>query len=233
MRRSPEPRRRPRAASKPKPPPKAPPPPRERRKERRHGERRAALLAAAREVLVRDGIANFTVAAVADVADVSKPAVFYYFPTREHVIAELALDLLAAEAAAQEQAIAAAPTGVEALAAVVRARLAFFQRDLTSFRIAYVWPQLVTLPEGFVKTRIYPIAWRVNAQLEARLKEDAAAGRLAADAHPRKLANLAWLTAQGILSLAAGLEAAGGSTGFTVEELGEEAVRALRRAAVA
>lgn len=202
------------------------------RKERRQADRRGVILAAARRVLAGQGIGALTIGAVAAEADVSKPAVYYYFTSREDVLGSLAAEIIEQEVAALERAIDGADDGVEALAALVRARVDRYESDLDAFRIAYVWPQLVELPPALLRERILPLSARVNDRLEARLAADRRAGRLHGSLHPRRLANLAWITAHGLLSLVASLETAGGATAASVAQLRDEACALLRRAAV-
>jgi AcrR family transcriptional regulator len=199
------------------------------RKQRRQQERRGELLTAARAVLARQGVAGLTMEAVAAAADVSKPAVFYYFRSKEELVGALAVEQLEAEVAVLEAAVAGAPSGVEALAALAGAKVDFYAEDLDAFRVAYLWPQLIGLPPELLRERVYPLSQRVNDALEARLKEDAKQGRLAPGFEPRRLANLAWTTAHGLLALVAGLERAGGTTRHTLTQLRDEACALLRR----
>jgi AcrR family transcriptional regulator len=201
------------------------------RKARRQADRRSAILAAARRVLVKGGVAALTIGAVADEAGVSKPAVYYYFASREDVLGSLAAELVESEVALLEEAIGVAETGVEALVALVRTKVDRYAGDLDAFRIAYVWPQLVALPTSLLQERIYPLSARINDTLEKRLAADRRAGRLHRSLHPRRLANLAWITAHGLLSLVASLDAAGGATAASVAHLRDEACALLRRAA--
>lgn len=201
------------------------------RKERRQAERREAILAAARRVLVGQGVAALTIAAVAAEADVSKPAVYYYFASREEVLGSLAADIVESEVAELERAIDAATSGVEALVALFRAKVNRYGDDLDAFRIGYVWPQLVQVPPALLLERIYPLSARVNDRLEARLVADRRAGALHASLHPRRLANLAWTNAHGLLSLVASLDAAGGNTRATLAQLRDEGCALLRLAA--
>ncbi|HEX8703470.1 MAG TPA: helix-turn-helix domain-containing protein [Myxococcaceae bacterium] len=203
---------------------------REARKQRRQQERRGELLTAARAVLAKEGVAGLTMEAVAAAADVSKPAVFYYFRSKEELVGELAVEQLEAEVAVLEAAVASAANGVEALAALARAKVDFYAEDLAAFRVAYLWPQLIGLAPELLRERVYPLSQRVNDALEARLREDARQGRLAPGFEPRRLANLAWTTAHGLLSLVAGLERAGGNTRHTLAQLRDEACALLLRA---
>jgi TetR/AcrR family transcriptional regulator len=201
------------------------------RKARRQADRRSAILAAARRVLVEGGIGALTIAAVAAEAGVSKPAVYYYFTSREEVLGSLAVDIFEGEVAQLERAIEQAGSGVAALEALVRAKVDRYGADLDAFRIAYVWPQLVPLPPALLQERIYPLSARINDTLEQRLVADRRAGRLHRSLHPRRLANLAWITAHGLLALVASLDAAGGSTAASLDQLRDEACALLRRAA--
>jgi len=200
------------------------------RKERRQQERRGELLTAARAVLAKEGVAGLTMEAVAAAADVSKPAVFYYFRSKEELVGELAVEQLEAEVGVLEAAVASAASGVEALAALARAKVDFYAEDLDAFRVAYLWPQLIGLAPELLRERVYPLSQRVNDALEARLREDARQGLLAPGFEPRRLANLAWTTAHGLLALVAGLERAGGNTRHTLAQLRDEACALLLRA---
>lgn len=200
------------------------------RKERRQQERRGVLLTAARAVLARQGVAGLTMEAVATEADVSKPAVFYYFRSKEELVGELAVEQLEAEVAVLEAAVASADSGVAALAALARAKVDFYAEDLDAFRVAYLWPQLIGLAPELLRQRVYPLSQRVNDALEARLREDARQGLLAPGFEPRRLANLAWTTAHGLLALVAGMERLGGGTRHTLVQLRDEACALLLRA---
>ena len=204
---------------------------REARKARRQQERRGVLLTAARAVLARQGVVGLTMEAVATEADVSKPAVFYYFRSKEELVGELAVEQLEAEVAVLEAAVATADSGVAALAALARAKVDFYAEDLDAFRVAYLWPQLIGLAPELLRQRVYPLSQRVNDALEARLREDARQGLLAPGFEPRRLANLAWTTAHGLLALVAGMEQLGGGTRHTLAQLRDEACALLLRAA--
>jgi AcrR family transcriptional regulator len=220
---------------------KAPPAPRRKapaqdsgaaaEREARKG-RRNAILAAARAVLGQGGISGLTLEAVAAEADLSKPSLFYYFRSKEELVGELAVEGLAREVEVLEAAAAGAGSGVEALAAVVKASVDLYAEDLDAFRTVYLWPQLLGRMSDSQRERAYALSARLNDALEARLLADARAGRLAPGLQPRRLANVAWTTAHGLLSLVAGLENAGGNTRHTLSQLRDEACALLMRAGV-
>ncbi|WP_223753509.1 TetR/AcrR family transcriptional regulator [Myxococcus sp. RHSTA-1-4] len=205
---------------------------REARKARRQEGRRKAILAAARAVLVRGGVTGLTLEAVAAEADLSKPSLFYYFRSKEELVGELAVEGLAREVEVLEAAVASASGGVEALAALVRAKVDLYAEDLDAFRVVYLWPQFLGRQSGSQRERVYALSARLNDALEARLQADARAGRLAPGFQPRRLANVAWTVAHGLLSLVAGLENAGGNTRYTLLQLRDEACALLLRTGV-
>lgn len=192
---------------------------REERLEARQALRRQHLLQTAREVLVARGVAGFTIAAVAEAAGLSKAAVFYWFSSKEDLVGALAAEVLAAEADALCAAIDAAPSGRDGLAALVKAKVDFYERDPDAFRLLYLWPQVLGLDARWMATAIYPQSRRVNDRLEARLLADQTAGLV----HPRHvarvLANAAWIAAHGLVSLTLGLRELGGDTLHTREVL--------------
>ena len=90
-----------------------------------------------------------------------------------------------------------------------------------------------TTEEAWIREQdaeIEPGVARLNDVLEQKLRSDASRGRLHPDARPRHLANVAWLTAHGLVSLLSGLERHGVETRIAVDELVAEACATLRRA---
>ncbi len=211
------------------PAPGAAPSEREARKARRQEGRRQAILAAARVVLARSGVGALTLEAVAAEADLSKPSLFYYFRSKEDLVGALAVEGLEREVAVLEAAVAAAGSGVEALAALVRARVDLYSEDLEGFRVVYLWPQLMGRQSEAHRARVLALSGRLNDALEARLHADARAGRQAPGLQPRRLANVAWTMAHGVLSLVAGLEHSGVGTRYTASQLRDESCAVLLR----
>ncbi len=201
------------------------------RKARRHQDHRVALMAAARRILAERGITGFSAAAVASEAGVSKSAFYYYFPTMEALVAAWSEHALEAEATALVAAVDAAPDGVAALGALLRVRVALYTADFDSFRLLYLWPQVLGMDPAVIASIAYPRSARVQGRLEERLLECRSLGQLRADVHPRRLSLVPWVTAQGLLSLASGLQAVGGGLRFPIEEMAEEACAAIEAGA--
>lgn len=160
------------------------------RKARRHARARSELLRAAREILARDGVAGFTVKAIAQAADVSKPSFYYYFPSREHCVEALADGILAVEAATLSQAAYRAAHDHEAAGAVLQQMVDLYADDLDAYRIAWEWPTIVGATDGFAERVVSPRRDQVL---------DVLAQRLRAHPDPRGLAEVALATAHGLL----------------------------------
>jgi AcrR family transcriptional regulator len=189
-------------------PPEPEPDPRARRlarKARRQENRRHIILARAREVLVAHGPVAFTMEQLAAAADTSKATLYYYFRSREEVMGALAIEVLRREVEALSRAVIRAPTGIDALAALVRARVEHHLADPDGFRILYQWAPVLGDHQRLLLAEVYPLSLVVNNTLEAKLMRDRKAGLLHPAADPRRLADLAWLTAHGLLDLALGL----------------------------
>lgn len=179
------------------------------RKARRQDNRRHAILACAREVLVAHGPVAFTMDQLAAAAGTSKATLYYYFRCKEDVLGALALDVLRREVEVLGRAVIAANTGLDALAALVRARVEHHLADPDGFRILYQWAPVLGDPQRLLLAEVYPLSAVVNTTLAAKLLRDRKAGLLHPAVDPHRLAELAWLTAHGLLSLALGLSPAG------------------------
>ena len=64
---------------------------REARNKRRRDQTRAEILDTARDAILRSGLAGFTLAAVAEELALTKPALYYYFDSKEALLFELLL----------------------------------------------------------------------------------------------------------------------------------------------
>ena len=80
------------------------PPPRAGRRERRRAEIRERIFRAALQLFAERGFLETTVEDITEAADVGKGTFFNYFPTKEHVLATLGAERLAAIERAHERA---------------------------------------------------------------------------------------------------------------------------------
>ena len=199
------------------------------RKSRRQENRRHAVLACARDVLLAHGPVAFTMEQLAIAAETSKATLYYYFRSKEEVLGALALEVLRREVEVLSRVVIAADTGIDGLAALVRARVEHHLADPDGFRILYVWAPVLGDPQRLLLAEVYPLSAVVNTTLEAKLLRDRKAGLLHPDVHPRRLADIAWATAHGLLSLL--LSARAGEAPLAWRELCDEACEGLLRAA--
>lgn len=178
-----------------------PNPERTERKQRRRAERRRSIVSAARQLLLTEGIENFTVSAVAALAHVSKPAVYYYFDSKEDLVAALAIDAYEAELQVLEAATASASTGVEALQRMVEAYVQHYRDNPDFFRILHMWTRVLGIT-GEVRraTADHPRANLVTTLTE-RLANEQRESRLAAELDPGQLVEIALAMAHGVVCL--------------------------------
>ena len=203
------------------------------RRDRRQAKKRALILRAAEEVLVERGLPGLTVAAVAERADLSKPAVYYYFDSRESLLAGLLVDYFVAETEALLEAVRAADGGLGALEALMRAYVRHHRSDYAGFRALQIWALSGDAPPDLMAREVYPLSWALMGELEARLRIDQEAGRLRPGVEPRRLANVALMTVHGIVNVYAGMEAMGGGLRYELDGLLDEACANLIRGATA
>lgn len=195
------------------------------RKARRQEGRRRAVMTAAREVVVADGL-GFTMDRVAAAADVSKPALYYYFRSKEALVTALAIEVLREEVEHVARAIVDAATAEEAIAALVRARVQHYQDDPDGFRILYLWAPVLGVDEAAQLTELVPLTEVVIHTLAQRLDRERRRG-FAPGVDPHRLAMITWTSAQGVLATTLGMGAA--QSPYAIDELAEEAIRSLLR----
>src|SRR5690606_8246597 len=82
-----------------------------------------------------------------------------------------------------------------------------------------------------LEREVYPKSAQINGALERKLERDRERGRLHPEVRARQLANVAWATAHGLVSLASSMEAVQGNLRFTIQDLCDEACRNLVRGA--
>ncbi len=186
-------------------------------------------------VLGRVGAAKLTLELVARELGVTKQALYHYFPSKDVLLFELCMAELTASAAGVRAACTAAPDGVSALEAVIRAYVEYFASRLDAFRLVMMHIQQVEVammpPEAVA--RIRPLNDALYGVAEAKLLAGRRRGRgrqgdpLAA----RRLVFAAHLAAQGLLSMKALVERFHDPLRYRDDELVDELCRAFRASA--
>jgi AcrR family transcriptional regulator len=187
------------------------------------------LLDEALRMVREEGGDALTLQALGARMGLSKPALYYYWKSKDELLDAVVLDVLTRETHDVMSAIDQAPDGVAAVAAAARARVHHHARDLHGFRMLHALATRTVAPTTLLA--VYGLSARVNGALEKRLKEDRAAGLLDDHVKPRVLANLSWVVAEGVLSVASLMDAAGGNTRHSIDELIEHACETLVRGA--
>jgi TetR/AcrR family transcriptional regulator len=173
---------------------------REARKRERHAERQRQILQSARSLLVLQGMENFTISQVAAVASVSKPAVYYYFDSKEDLVYALCLEVLVAEYEHLERVVNQTASAVDALAALVHTRIDFYLHDRDSFRILHVWGPMLGLQARIEASPEQAALLGLVTQVAARLAAEREPRRARLRVETLKVPELAWAMSQGIIA---------------------------------
>lgn len=177
--------------------------PRHARNERRREQVREEILDATRRVLLRRGAASLTLAAVARELQLTKAALYHYFPSKEALVFELVYLGLESHAEAVGNAVARAESGADAIAALIRASSEHYGSRKDELRLAYLVPQVGTASatpfDSDMLARIRPFNDRLYGAVADRIRRDQRAGIIAEGIDGRRLAFLAHTSVLGML----------------------------------
>jgi len=199
------------------------------RKARRHTERRRAIMGAAGRLLAAQGTERFTVSAVAAAAEVSKPAVYYYFDSKEELVAALVADILKEETQALRAATEPASDAVDALVRAVQALLGHYAGDLDRYRIAYLWPQVFGITEHLMQSSVRLDRDQLGADLARRLDEESRVDPVGTGRRSSALVTAAFAIAHGLLAAACAANSTAVSDTMPLSELAAVVDTVLRR----
>jgi len=174
-------------------------------KKRRQDQVREEILDAARQVLLSRGLAGLTLEAVANELDLTKAALYYYFNSKEALVAELIYLSLESHAEAVGAAVASADSGPAAIEALIRTAAKHYGTRKDELRLAYLVPQVGTAaatrfgPE--MLARIRPFNERMYGAVAQKIRQDQQAGGVAQGIDGRRLAFLAHTSVLGMLTV--------------------------------
>ncbi len=211
-----------------KPPGSRPERQRVERKALRHEAKRDQLLDSARQLLTRRGLDGFSIQQVAAQAGFSKPAVYYYFDSKEALIEALAFRAQHAEVCALELAVDNAAPGVASAVAYLHAYVSHYVAAMDLFRLLYVWPQVLGRHDRLLESPDYPRSIAVLERLARQLDADENFAR--SEWSARRAAEMTRVLSHGIVAAAMSTAAQDGRPRVNVEEQAREAARLLRRA---
>ena len=194
---------------------------------RKRARARDRILDATCEVLRRIGHLKVTMDDIALEADVSKAALYYYFPSREAVFRALGLRSSLEAIELIVDAIDAAPSGGAVVDAVVEAYVRYYLDALHLFRTEFVWSQTVGPDGGGDEVDAAMVG--LFDRLESRLAEDAERGLIHQDVTLRRTAVAVWTAAHGTVSTLSALDHEGSRLLHDVHDLIREQCGILRR----
>jgi AcrR family transcriptional regulator len=179
---------------------------REARNERRRDQTRAEILDTAREVVLSSGLAGFTLTAVADELGLTKPALYYYFDSKETVLFELLLREWLETATEVESAVNETESGADAVEQMMRTVFDRYRDRLELFVLFFKMGPGGDF-EGVIGPseleRIRPVNDMLYGGAEERLRADQRAGGFSRERDPRRFAFTAHMAVIGLLNMKA------------------------------
>ena len=208
---------------------------REARNERRRDQTRAEILDTARDVVLGSGLASFTLADVADELGLTKPALYYYFDSKEALLFELLLREWFEAATEVQAAVEVTESGADAVEALMRTVFDRYRDRLELFVLFFkMGPggdfEGIMGPEEL--ERIRPINDMLYAGAEARLRADQRTGAFPRKRDPRRFAFTAHVAVIGFLNMKAIAAAAKDPLIHSDEDTIEDLCRTFRDAAL-
>ncbi len=179
---------------------------REARNERRRDQTRAEILDTARDAILRGGLAGFTLAAVADELALTKPALYYYFESKEALLFELLLREWFEAANEVRAAVDETESGADAVEQLMRTVFKRYRDRLELFMLYYKMGPGGEF-EGIIGPgeleRIRPVNDLLYKGAEDRLRADRRTGGFPKNRDPRRFAFTAHMAVIGLLDMKA------------------------------
>ena len=179
---------------------------REARSERRRNQTRVEILDTARDVVLRKGLAGFTLAAVAEELALTKPALYYYFDSKEALLFELLLREWVETATEVQAAVDTTESGADAVEQLMRTVFDRYRDRLELFVLFFKMGPGSDF-EGMIGPKelegFRPINDLLYGGAEARLRADQRTGGFPRTRNPRRFAFTAHMAVIGLLNMKA------------------------------
>ena len=201
------------------------------RTERRREQTRAEILDATREVILRDGVQGFAIASVAKELGLTKPALYYYFDSKEALMFEFLLGEWVEAAHEVQDAVAQTKGGADAIEALMRTLFNRYREQLNLFMFCYRMVPTGDLsvlvgPEELERVR--PVNDMLYKGAETRLRADQKAGQFSKKRNPRRFAFCAHTSVVGVLNMMAMVSASSDPLIHKDEDLIDDICRTYR-----
>jgi len=180
-----------------------------RRVEKRRALVQADFIDATYAVIEKHGFQGFTLGLVAEEVGLRKQAIYHYFPSKEAVLFEVALNELTRSASAVAEAVDRTESGADAIEALLRTYFNAFAGRIRLFQLSHTalpffdFKRMMT-PENLA--RIRPVNDLLYAGTAKRLQDDSNGALDPAEA--RRLAFVAYTSVVGLLTMKALVESA-------------------------
>jgi AcrR family transcriptional regulator len=208
---------------------------RKARNERRRDQTRVEILGTARDAVLRSGLAGFTLADVADELALTKPALYYYFDSKEALLFELLLREWVEAASEVQAAVDETENGADAVEQLMRTVFDRYRDRLELFVLFFKMGPGGDF-EGIIGTeeleRIRPINDMLYGGAEARLRADQRTGGFPQKLDPRRFAFTAHIAVIGLLNMKAIAASAKDPLIHSDEDLIEDLCTTFRDAAL-
>jgi AcrR family transcriptional regulator len=208
---------------------------REARNERRRDQTRAEILDTARDVVLGSGLARFTLSAVADELGLTKPALYYYFDSKEALLFELLLREWVESATEVQAAVEETESGADAVEQLMRTVFNRYRDRLEIFVLFFKMGPGGDF-EGIIGheelERLRPINDMLYGGAEARLRADQRTGGFPKKRDPRRFAFTAHMAVIGLLNMKAIAASAKDPLIHSDEDLIEDLCTTFRDAAL-
>ncbi len=176
------------------------------RTERRREQTRTEILDTAREIVLRDGVDGFAISAVAEEMGLTKPALYYYFDSKEALNFELLLREWIDVATEVQAAVEETESGADAIETLMRTIFNRYREQLNFFSFCFGMVPAGDLgvlvgPEEL--HRIRPVNDMLYKGAETRLRADQRAGRFSKKRDARRFVFTAHTAVIGVLNMMA------------------------------
>ena len=208
---------------------------REARNRRRRNQTRKEIIEVAREVMIAEGFHGFTLSAVADELGLTKPALYYYFRSKEALLFEVVLDELVEAASEIQAAVEQTETGADAVEAMMRTFFDRYRNNTELFALTYnvgsFPPECQKLIGPEQLERVRPTNDMTYGGAEKRLRDDQRSGRFSKKRDPRRFAFTAHMAVVGLLNMKAVTEAASDPLIHSDDDLIDDVCETFRHSA--
>jgi AcrR family transcriptional regulator len=176
------------------------------RTERRREQTRDEILDATRAIILRDGVDRFAISSVAEELGLTKPALYYYFDSKEALMFEFWLREWVGVAEEVQAAVEETDNGADAIETLMRTVFNRYRDELPLFmhthRMAPMGDLSVLVGPKELE-RIHPINDMLYKGVETRLRADQRAGRFSKKRNARRFAFTAHTSVIGVLNMMA------------------------------